>query len=178
MFAFFFPCGLASLLTTSPGWLRHRWHGWHTRYCTCIAAELSCHLCPFAFTSAHLAYHGAHLVELLQELIDLLHSRTAAASNTFAPTSIDDIGGAPLLFRHRENDGLDKFHLVAFKSFFHLWHCCHFVEARNHLHHLSQWTHTFQLTHGTKKIFQVKLALLQFGLGFQRLFLVDGFLRP
>jgi len=40
--------------------------------------------------------------------------------DAFAPTPIDDIRGTPLLFRHRENNGFDKFELIAFERLFHL----------------------------------------------------------
>src|SRR5205807_8508285 len=123
-------------------------------------AKLASHLRPFALAGAHLAYHHTHFIKLLNQLVDLLDGRTTATSNTFAPASIEDLGIASLLFSHGEDNRLDMFHLVAFERFLHLWRRCQFVQARDHLHDLTQWTHAFQLTHGAKKIFQVKFTLL------------------
>src|SRR5713226_4507103 len=157
MFSFFFACGLASFLTTSPS----TWELWHSRHSGYSrAALLAGQLCPFAFACAHLANHGAHFIELLNQLVDFLNGRTTAASNAFAAASIDDVGIASLLQGHGKDNRLDMFHLVAFQCLFHLWHRRQFVEAWNHFHYLSQWPHAFELAHGGKKILQVELALL------------------
>src|SRR5947208_3819711 len=157
LFAFFFTGGLASLFfATSPTW---SWHSWHTRH-PCISTILASQLRPFAFASAHLADHCTHFIELLEQLVDILDGRATTTSNTFAAAAIDNLRIVPLLFGHGQHNRLDMFHLVAFQCLFHLRRRCQLVEAWNHLHDLPQGTHTFQLTHGSKKIFQVKFALL------------------
>src|SRR5947209_11665668 len=158
--SFFFACGLACLLPTSPSWsrqLRHIWHLRHTRNTgtAAHASILACQLRPFALACAHLANHGAHLVKLLKKLVELLYAGPTSTSNTLTPTAIDDVGIATRLQGHREDHCLYVFELIAFQSFFHFGRRRQFVEARNHLHDLAQWPHTFQLTHGVEKIFQI-----------------------
>src|SRR6266571_7344001 len=183
VFTFFLACSLASLLTTSPTWsrqLRHIWHIGHagnTRSAA-RASILACQLRPFALARTHLANHCAHFAKLLKELVKFLNGGTTTTSNTLAPTAVDDIWVAAFFKSHREDHRFNIFELITFQGLFHFGRSCQFVEAGNHLHHLPQWSHTFQLTHGVEKIFQIELALLEFGLGLECLFLVDGFLRP
>src|SRR5947209_925137 len=138
LFTFFFTCGLTGLLTTSPTWSwqtghpRHSGLHFHASHTPARShAVLASHLCPFSLAGAHLAYHQTHFIKLLKQLVDLLDGRTTATSNTFAPTSIDDLRIASLLFRHREDNRLDMFHLVAFERLFHFWRRYQFVQARD-----------------------------------------------
>ena len=121
-----------------------------------LAGELS----PFALASAHLANHETHLVELLKQLVDFLDGRTTTTSDTFAPAAIDDLRTMPFLSSHGKDHCFDMLHLVTFQSFFHLWHGSQLVEARHHLHDLSQRSHTPELAHGAEEIIEVELALL------------------
>src|SRR6266699_2530105 len=163
LLAFCFTCGRAGFLTTPARWFRHSWHSLHSWYTP--HTSLTCELRPLAFASAHLANHGAHFAELFDQLIDILDCRTTSTGDTFAPAPIENLRIAPLLLGHGEHHRFDMFHLVAFQRFFHLWHRCHFVEAWHHFHHLPQRAHSLELAHRAQKIFQVKLTLLQFGLG-------------
>src|SRR4051794_15031847 len=52
-------------------------------------------------------HHLAHLVELLDELVDLLDRRARALGDAQAPRALDQLGVAALIWGHREHDRLD-----------------------------------------------------------------------
>ena len=169
---------------TSSRWSRERWHSCSTQAPQighagkpATSGILPGHFRPGTFTTAHLAYHGAHLCELTEQLVHILRRAATAARDAFLATAIDDIGIASFLSRHGKDYRFHMFQLIPFQRLLHIGRGCDFIEARDHLHDLAQWSHTLQLAHGIEKVLQVKFALLHFGLGLQRLFLVDGFLR-
>src|SRR3954468_7717934 len=57
------------------------------------------------------AHHPAHLAELLDQLRDLLDGGARAVGDALAPPAVDDVGPAPLLLGHREDDRLDAVEL-------------------------------------------------------------------
>src|SRR6476620_6780084 len=58
------------------------------------------------------AHQLAHLVELLDELVDLLDGHARALGDAQPARALDQLRPAPLLRRHRENDRLDAIHLL------------------------------------------------------------------
>src|SRR4051812_22505291 len=58
------------------------------------------------------AHQLAHLVELLDELVDLLDGRAGALGDPQPPRALDQLRVAALVGRHREHDGLDAVELL------------------------------------------------------------------
>src|SRR5690348_8127092 len=58
------------------------------------------------------AHHLAHLAELLDELIDLLHGGARAGCDPLPAAALDDVRLAALLERHRQDDRLDPVELL------------------------------------------------------------------
>src|SRR3954453_12470778 len=54
----------------------------------------------------------AHLVELLDELVDLLHRRARALGDPQPPRALDQLRVAPLVGRHRQHDRLHAVELL------------------------------------------------------------------
>src|SRR4051794_40382186 len=65
------------------------------------------HLAP-----AQLLHDLAHLAELLDELVDRLDVRAGPAGDAQAARSLDELGPAALLRRHRQDDRLDAVELA------------------------------------------------------------------
>src|SRR5947209_4164059 len=55
----------------------------------------------------HLPHHLAHLLELLDQLLDRLDVGSRAPSDPQPARAVDQLGMPPLLRRHRQDDGLD-----------------------------------------------------------------------
>src|SRR3954469_15132914 len=53
------------------------------------------------------AHELAHLAELLDQLVDLLHRRAGAVGDTRPAPALDDVRPPALLRRHRQDDRLD-----------------------------------------------------------------------
>src|SRR3954471_18833607 len=62
--------------------------------------------------AADLAHQLAHLVELLDELVDLLDARARALRDPQPPRAFDELGPPALLGRHRQDDRLDAVDLA------------------------------------------------------------------
>src|SRR5664279_479168 len=60
----------------------------------------------------HRAHHLAHLVELLDQLVDVLNPRSRAVCDAFAARSLDHRGVGALGRGHREDDRLDPVELA------------------------------------------------------------------
>src|SRR5215210_4128346 len=61
---------------------------------------------------AEALHHLAHLAELLDELVDLLDRRARALRDPQAARALDELGPAPLLGGHGEDDGLYAIELL------------------------------------------------------------------
>src|ERR1700750_3332949 len=60
----------------------------------------------------YLAHHLAHLLELLDQLLDGLDVGARAACDPQPPGALDQLGMAPLLGRHRQDDRLNAVELA------------------------------------------------------------------
>src|SRR4051794_25837093 len=58
------------------------------------------------------AHQLAHLAELLDELVDLLHGGAGAGGDAGPAAPLDDVRPPPLLLGHREDDRLDAVELL------------------------------------------------------------------
>src|SRR5580692_5692591 len=63
-------------------------------------------------TATDLAHDGAHLGELLDELVDGLHARSGAARDAQPARALDQLGPPPFERRHRQDDRLDPIDLA------------------------------------------------------------------
>src|SRR3954454_24299091 len=62
--------------------------------------------------AAHLPHELAHLIELLDELIDLLDARARALGDAQPPRALDELRAPALLGRHRQDDRLNAVELA------------------------------------------------------------------
>src|SRR5215216_48107 len=60
----------------------------------------------------HLRHQLAHLPELLDELVDRLHSRPGSPRDPLAPRAVDHVGPGALRWRHRQDDRLQTIELA------------------------------------------------------------------
>src|SRR5947207_7269505 len=142
---------LATALMTPSRWSRERWHSCSTQALQighagkpAASGILPGHFRPGTFTAAHLAYHGAHLCELTEQLVHILRRAATAARDAFLATAIGDIGIAPLLSRHGKDYRFHMFQLLPFQRLLHIRRCCAFIEASGHLHDLAHWSNTLR----------------------------------
>src|SRR5579885_2346654 len=128
LFLSFFAQGLAGLFAAPfravATCFRQSWHTGHSP-----AAVLTRQLRPRPLAAADLSHHGAHLVELYQQLIHVMDIHSASGGDPFAAAPIDDVGIVPFLSRHRQNNGLDVLQMIAFQRLLHLRHRGEFIEA-------------------------------------------------
>src|SRR5215813_5444011 len=65
-----------------------------------------------ALAAAELLHHALHLLELADQRRDILKLGAAAFRDTLLAPALDDVGVAPLLPGHREDDRLDPLHIL------------------------------------------------------------------
>src|SRR5438067_9140701 len=140
MFPFFLAGSFASFLATAlmtPSRLsRERWHSCSTQapqigHAGKPAASgiLPGHFRPGTFTTAHLAYHSAHLCELTEQLVHILRGAATAARNAFLATAIDDIGIASFLSRHGKNYLFHVFQFIPCQRLLHTGPACNCIAS-------------------------------------------------
>src|SRR5665811_182114 len=118
--------------------------------------------------------HLLHLAVLLEQLVDVLDRRAAAAGDAPPATPVDEIGVAPFLRRHREDHGLDAVELaVVDLDVLELLHARH---AGQHAEDARQRAHLAQLLQLAEEVLEGELGAAKFGLHLRRLLLVDGLL--
>src|SRR5881398_3262768 len=64
-------------------------------------------LAQSAFHRFELLHHLLELCELLEQPVDVLHIRAAAARDALAAGAVDDLGTAPHVGRHRADDRVE-----------------------------------------------------------------------
>src|SRR3954447_14537514 len=104
----FFPPTRVSLMLTATGWNPP----------SCARERRNSLALPHELAEVgHLAlreapHHLAHLVELLDQLIDLLDGHARPLGDPHAPRALDHLGVTPLVRRHREDDRLHAVELA------------------------------------------------------------------
>src|SRR5262245_45146586 len=106
-----------------------------------------------AFHRLELLHHLFELRELLEQPVDVLHGRAAAARDALAARAIDDLGIAPLLGRHRPDDRVEAAQIRllagellrrALEHFAERQHTQHLIERAERLHLLELRAEVFE----------------------------------
>ena len=104
-----------------------------------------------------LAHDLAHLVELLDQLLDRLHVGARAAGDPQSPGALDQLGVAPLLGRHREDDRLQSVELALVE----LDPAQLLADAGDHPQQRLQRAHAADLAHLVQEVVEAELRLAQ-----------------
>src|SRR5579885_367428 len=94
LFFSLFAQGLAGLFAAFRAIAACFWQSWRagdSRAATILTRQLR----PRPLAAADLPHHGAHLVELYQQLIHVVDIHSASGGDTFATAPVDDVGIAP-----------------------------------------------------------------------------------
>ncbi len=78
-------------------------------------------------------HHLAHLLETLEQLVDILDGLAAASGDASFAAAVDDLGVVPLLRSHRQDQRFKMLHLVALEGLVDFGHAGDFVEAGEHI---------------------------------------------
>src|SRR5919109_4422554 len=119
------------------------------------------------------AHHLAHLAELLDELVDLLHRGAAPARDPQPPRALDRVRMAPLVRRHRQDDRLHAVELAVVDL--HLRELLA-GEPRNHPEDRRQRPHLADPLELIEEILERELVLAQLALQLLRLVLLHRLL--
>src|SRR3954453_104850 len=116
------------------------------------------------------AHQLAHLLELLDELVDLLDGRARALGDPQPARALDQLGVATLVGRHREHDRLDAVELLLVAV-----HLAELVarEAGDHPQQRGQRPHAADLLELVEEVFERELVLPELALELLGLVLVD-----
>src|SRR3954447_14190493 len=107
--------------------------------------------------AGHRAHHHAHLVELLDQLIDVLNPRPGAVRDAFAARALDDRRIGALGRGHREDDRLDPVQLALVDvGVLQLLHRPH---PRHHPDDPAERAHLADLAHLLKEVLERELVL-------------------
>jgi len=104
-------------------------------------------------------------------LIHFLHGGARPARDAPLAAAAQNFRMMPLLLRHRTDDGLDAPHLTIgqFRRYIQLGP----RHTGDHVQHLAERPHLFDLLELTEKVFQVKLGLEKLGRQFLGLLVVE-----
>src|SRR5215212_9235505 len=124
--------------------------------------------------AADLAHDLAHLVELLDELVDLLDARAGTARDAQSPRALDQLGPCALLGGHRLDDRLDTVELALIDL-----EPLHLLagEPGQHAQQVCQRAHLADLLELAEEVLERELVAAQLALELLGLLLVVGVLR-
>src|SRR4051795_11105845 len=117
-----------------------------------------------------LAHELAHLVELLDELVDLLDARPRALGDPKPPRALDELRAPALLRRHRQDDRLHAVELALVDL-----EVAHLVpaETREHPEDVGQRAHPADLPELVEEVLERELVAAQLALEVLGVLLVD-----
>ena len=119
----------------------------------CATTKSLRHHAPNILSFCEIFHHFLHLEELLEKLVHFLHGSPAPRGDAFTPRTVDNRRMLPLFNRHRQDDGLNIFHLFLVN----IVDVAQLVRSRNHRQHLAQRTHFFDFLKLAVKIFEREL---------------------
>src|SRR5215468_9461614 len=126
------------------------------------------------FPALHLLHQLRHLLPRLEQLVDLLDLRAAAAGDPLPARAVDHVRQRPLARRHRENDPLDARELLLVD----LVEALELVaETGDQLHHSLERPHATQHLVALQEVVERELALHHPALELSSVVLLDGRLR-
>src|SRR5687767_4183461 len=130
----------------------------------------------FPFESLELPHHLPELRVLLEQSIDVLHLRAAAARDALPARAVDHVRMPPFAGRHRQDDRVEarEIRLLADEVLVHpLGHLPH---ARNHAEELVERSHLLELRDLLTEVVQRERVFTQLLERFFGLLLIDDFL--
>src|SRR5688572_22392618 len=135
------------------------------------------HPAQLAFHAFELLHHLLELRVLLEEPVDVLHGRAAAARDALAPRSVDDVRMPALARRHRGDDGVEAVEVGLLAVEVLGARALEHLAEGQHAHDLVQRTHLAQLRELLAEILQREGVLAELAHHLLRLVGIDARLR-